>query len=71
VEGEAVVLDTATGHLHYLNASAALGFALILERGIEGAAAELRSNHGPDPQQVDQEFSKLVADLSEKGLLVE
>jgi hypothetical protein len=71
VEEEAVVLDTATGHLHYLNAAAALGFALILEHGIDGAASELRSNHATDPGQVDEEFSELVAELAEKGLLVD
>jgi hypothetical protein len=71
VEDEAVILDIGTGHLHYLNASAALGFALILEHGIEGAASELKSNHGTDPGLVEEEFSKLVADLIEKGLLVE
>jgi hypothetical protein len=71
VDDEAVILDTETGHLHYLNPPAALALALIAEHGLAAAADQLRSSHGQDPQKVDEEFADFLREMLEKGVLVE
>jgi hypothetical protein len=69
IDTEAVVLDPETGHLHYLNASAALVYALILEHGVQGAVDELKRLRGEEANLGDQ-VADLVDDMVEKGLLI-
>ena len=71
VEGEAVALDAETGALHYLNSAAALALALIAEKGVEAAAAELKSKHSEDPALAESEFTDLINDFVERRLLIE
>ena len=70
IDGEALALDQETGALHYLNPSAALAYALILEHGYAGGVARLRQDHGDIPELEDQ-LEKLVGDLLATGLLTE
>ncbi len=69
VDDEAVVLNPETGQIHYLNAPAALVYALILEHGYDGALQQLRENFASQDVSVD------VGELSEHmvaiGLLVD
>jgi hypothetical protein len=69
VGDEAVVLDTQTKELHYLNTTAAIAFALIEEKGYPEALAELRTRF--TGETVDEDVEKLVADMVAKGLLVD
>ena len=71
VDDEAVVLNSETGELHYLNVAAALALALIAEHGLEGAAAEVKTKYSDDAQRAEAEFSELVQEMVDKGLLVE
>jgi hypothetical protein len=68
VDEEAVVLDTSTGDLHYLNTSAAVVFASILEYGYERAIKELDHAHGDSPK-VKRDVQDVIEDMIEKGLL--
>ncbi|HYO61024.1 MAG TPA: PqqD family peptide modification chaperone [Actinomycetota bacterium] len=70
VEGEAVVLNRGSGELHYLNGTAALVFALIQEHGYDGAMKEVRERFG-STEQVEGDLGALVADMKEKGILVD
>jgi hypothetical protein len=71
VDDEAVVLDTQSGLLHYLNAPAALVYALILEHGFEEAIARVGSlNTGAGPPDRN-ELTQLVEDMKERGLLID
>lgn len=69
VDDEAVVLDPDRQELHYLNASAALAFALITEHGYDPGIAELRSRYGETPD-FDAQLEHLVKELVDKGLLI-
>ena len=69
VDEEAVVLDSDTGDLHYLNGPAAKVFAFIGEYGYEKGLEELEKQHGDLPNFKD-EVQDVVNDMVEKGLLV-
>jgi hypothetical protein len=69
VENEAIVLDAEGSQLHYLNQSAALVWALIAESGYEPALERLSSLY-PD-SQLEADLPTLLADMKEKGLLVD
>ena len=70
VGDEAVVLDTDTGRIHYLNSSAALTYALIMEMGLKPAVRHLRRT-----KRVSwgnrKELKALIVDLQARGLLTE
>ena len=70
VEDEAVVLDPLTGHLHYLNPSAAYIYALICEYGFEEASRKIESRFD-EGTPVRREMPSLVEDMRSKGLLVQ
>ena len=70
VDDEAVALDTETKRLHYLNPSAALVYALILEHGYDGAVDQLQAKTG-DLGAMQDELPDLVENMVELGLLVE
>jgi len=70
VDDEAVVLDTETGRLHYLNSSAALTWALILEHGVDEAVRRVSSSHA-NGDEASAELDALLADLADRGLLVD
>lgn len=69
VDDEAVVLDPDTGQIHYLNAQAALVYALILEHGYEKALIELNKAFGLD--EVGDDLATLTADMISRGLLID
>jgi hypothetical protein len=69
VGDEAVVLDTDTKELHYLNTPAAIAFALIEEKGYPEALAQLRARF--TGETIDEDVEKLVAEMVERGLLVD
>lgn len=69
VEEEAVVLDPETGHLHYLNPSAAYVYALICEYGFEDASQQIESQF-EDGTPMRRELPALLRDMRSKGLLV-
>jgi GDP-D-mannose dehydratase len=68
IDDEAVVLDTDTGHLHYLNPIAALAYALILEHGVDQGVKEFRK-----AKQIGwrkrKDIKKMVRDMVSSGLL--
>jgi hypothetical protein len=70
VEGEAVVLNRDSGELHYLNGPAALVFALIQERGYDGALRELYERFGA-ADGMKEELDGLIKDMLEKKILVD
>ncbi len=69
VEGEAVVLNTNSGELHYLNGSAALVYALIQEKGYEAAVEELNARFGTE--LINEELPALLKDMLERQILVD
>ena len=70
VEGEAVVLDSSNGALHYLNPTAALVFAEIEEHGYDKALEDLRGRFSDVPE-FEQELGQLLHQFQEQGLLVD
>jgi hypothetical protein len=70
VDEEAVVLDTETGNLHYLNGPAAKVYAFIAEYGYEQGLAELGKEHADTPN-FKEELDDVLNDMVEKGLLVD
>ena len=70
VDEEAVVLDSDTGDLHYLNGPAAKVFAFIGEYGYDQALKELEKQHGDTPN-FKEELQDVLKDMVEKGLLVD
>ena len=70
VDDEAVVLDAATGKLHYLNPPAALFYALVLEHGFEPAVERVRQMYDGD-RSTDEELSQMIEQMSENGLLTD
>lgn len=67
VGDEAVVLEEASGQLHYLNPPAALLLALIEEHGYEGAVASLSERFG----DISSDIEAITADMLDKGILVD
>ena len=70
VEDEAVVLDPDSGELHYLNTQAALVLALIQEHGLTEAKQVLAAQF-PDVPNRDEEVDAVIADMVEKGILID
>jgi hypothetical protein len=70
VDEEAVVLDSDTGDLHYLNGPAAKVYALIGEYGYDKGLQELQKLHGQQPN-FQAELDDVLKDMVEKGLLVD
>ena len=70
VDDEAVVLNPETGDLHYLNAQAAIVYALILEHGYEGGLTEARRMFRAE-RGFEGQLAELLADMVERGLLVD
>lgn len=70
VEEEAVVLDPATGHLHYLNPSAAYIYALIQEYGYDDAMDRIAKRFDQEAP-LRRELASLLEDMVNKGLLVD
>lgn len=71
IDDEAVVLDKATGEIHYLNPSAALVFALLSEVGYRGVKKQLMHQGLLRYWNKRKELKALMATLREKGLVVE
>jgi hypothetical protein len=69
VEDEAVVLDSESDQFHYLNSSAALVYASVLEHGYNKAMEELNRRFRTNPEAREQ-VGQLIDDMLEKGLLV-
>ena len=69
VDGEAVVLNPQTSRLHYLNPSAALLYALILEHGYVQALKRLERL--PKETDMDNEVPTLVREMIDAGLLID
>ena len=70
VDQEAVVLDTESREVHYLNPPAAVAYALILEHGYDEAMGRLKLSFGSE-SDFENDVATLVDDLMEKGLLVD
>ncbi|HEY7874615.1 MAG TPA: hypothetical protein VIG64_05785 [Actinomycetota bacterium] len=70
VDEEAVVLDSDSGDLHYLNGPAAKVYALIGEYGYDKGLEELERQHGAEPDFKAQ-LDDVLKDMVEKGLLVD
>jgi hypothetical protein len=70
VDEEAVVLDSATGDLHYLNGPAAKVYAFLGEFGYDKGLEELEKAHGDTPN-FKEELGDVLKDMVEKGLLVD
>jgi len=70
VDQEAVVLDTESREIHYLNPPAAVAYALILEHGYEEAMGRLKQSFGTETV-FEKDVAALVDDMVEMGLLVE
>jgi len=70
VDQEAVVLDTKSREIHYLNPPAAVAYALILEHGYDEALGRLKHFFGTETA-FEEDVAALVDDMVEKGLLVE
>jgi hypothetical protein len=69
VDQEAVVLDTESREIHYLNPPAAVAYALILEHGYDEAMAQLKQSFGTE-SDFEKEVAALVDEMVERGLLV-
>ncbi len=67
---EGVVLDPDSRELHYLNTSAALVYALILEHGYEEAMSRLDTTY-QGASNFNDEIETLVSEFVDKGLLVD
>jgi hypothetical protein len=69
VDDEAVVLDSETKALHYLNPPAALLYALIQELGYEGAVTELRRRY-EGSEDLEEELAAALDEMIARKLLV-
>lgn len=67
VEDEAVVLNSRTGELHYLNPPAALVYAYLLEFGYTEGLAQLTARFGHAVEPIEQ-IEMLIVDFEQKGL---
>lgn len=68
IDDEAVVLDVASGELHYLNPPAALAYGLFLEYGVESGLKNLFRTRDVRWRQ-RKEVRKLLDDMLVRGLL--
>ena len=71
LEGEAVLLDLASGRYFGLNA-AGTRIWMLLESGstVRDAAAALAAEFEADAEQIGRDVEDLVAELTARGLLV-
>jgi hypothetical protein len=71
LEGEAVLLDLASGRYFGLNA-VGTRIWMLLESGstVAAAAAALAAEFEADAEQIARDVDELVAELSARGLLV-
>lgn len=69
VDDEAVVLDQESGQLHYLNRSAALVLAMILEHGHEEGIKKVIEMHGAQ-EQVHEDVDAVLNELVDKKVLI-
>lgn len=69
VDDEAVVLNPETGEIHYLNAPAALVYALILEEGYEDAMRELAEKFGTD--RISTDVADVTKEMVARGILID
>jgi hypothetical protein len=71
LEGEAVLLDLASGHYYGLNAVGTRVW-MLLESGstVDGAAAAIAVEFDADPAEVARDVDELIADLAAKGLVI-
>jgi hypothetical protein len=67
---EAVALNEETGLLHYLNSTAAVILATVLEHGESEATILLSKAYG-DERAMARDMSAVLDVLRDKGLLVE
>jgi hypothetical protein len=71
LEGEAVLLDEATGSLHLLNPVATVVWACFDGSGtIDELVADLSEAFGADAEQVRDDVVGLATELAGQGLLV-
>lgn len=70
VDQEAVILDSESGDLHYLNGPAAKVYALMAEYGYDKGLEELAKQHGSEPH-FKEELDDVLGDMVDKGLLVD
>lgn len=70
VNDEAVVLDGATGNIHYLNPPAALAFALLQEHGFERGVAEITSRI-EQSEGNPAELEHLLQEMIDKRLILD
>ena len=70
VDHEAVVLDTESREIHYLNPPAAVAYALILEHGFEEAMGRLKDSYGTE-SKFEEDVAELLNEMVEVGLLVD
>lgn len=72
IDGEIVLLDTATGALHVLNAVAGLVWSeLDGRRDVDTIVAELSAVAGGDGGEVRRDVTNFVEQLAHSGLLSE
>jgi coenzyme PQQ synthesis protein D (PqqD) len=71
LEGEAVLLDLASGRYFGLNAVGTRVW-MLLESGstVDGAAAAIAAEFDADPAEIARDVDDLVADLAARGLVV-
>ena len=70
VDHEAVVLDSESRQIHYLNPPAAVAYALILEHGYDEAMDRLKDSYGTE-SKFEEDVAVLVDEMVEMGLLVD
>ncbi|HVM35200.1 MAG TPA: hypothetical protein VM784_07650 [Actinomycetota bacterium] len=70
IEDEAIVLDTHSGELHYLNPPAALVYALIAESGYPNTLQALE-RHRADLYALHDALDELIEGMVDKGLLLD
>ncbi len=70
LEGEAVLLDLATGHYFGLNATGARIWSLLAEGGDFATIRErLATEHALSPEAIDADLADLCAALERAGLV--
>lgn len=72
LDGEAVLLDLASGKYFSLNRSATRMWELLAERrGVEQVVAQVLNEFSADEATVRADLAALIADLLAKGILIE
>ncbi len=72
VEGEAVIIDLASGVYYSLDAPGALVWAMLERHHSEASvAAELASRFGVDEDRAGADVARLISSLQSEGLVVE